>query len=135
MPGPRWLSQIYSRERETCFQASERRLMLGLRRLFLQCGQGQFFLLTERDTKQHINTAAQIWQAVDAHMTPENRRQRSLQLGNENLPVRSVNINDSADDHVFQDLDLGILLVEREGAVSLSSLHVNPATTTKIVIE
>ncbi|KAL1258881.1 hypothetical protein QQF64_009458 [Cirrhinus molitorella] len=61
MPGPRWLSQIYSRERETRFQASERKLMLSLRRLFLQCGQGQRFLLTERDTKQHINTAAQIW--------------------------------------------------------------------------
>ncbi|RXN12022.1 sterile alpha motif domain-containing 3-like isoform X2 [Labeo rohita] len=41
---------------------------------------------------------------------------------------------DSADDHVFQDLDLGILLVEREGAVSLSSLHLNPASF-KIVIE
>ncbi|KAL0148628.1 hypothetical protein M9458_056068, partial [Cirrhinus mrigala] len=35
---------------------------------------------------------------------------------------------DSADDHVFQDLDLGILLVEREGAVSPSSLHLNPAS-------
>ncbi|RXN11781.1 skeletal receptor tyrosine kinase-like protein [Labeo rohita] len=43
-------------------------------------------------------------------------------------------IQDSADDHVFQDLDLGILLVEREGAVSLSSLHLNPASF-KIVIE
>ncbi|KAI2656741.1 Triosephosphate isomerase [Labeo rohita] len=41
---------------------------------------------------------------------------------------------DSADDHVFQELDLGILLVEREGAVSLSSLHLNPASF-KIVIE
>ncbi|RXN08911.1 NADPH:adrenodoxin mitochondrial [Labeo rohita] len=41
---------------------------------------------------------------------------------------------DSADDHVFQDLDLGILLVEREGAVSPSSLHLNPASF-KIVIE
>ncbi|RXN10843.1 sterile alpha motif domain-containing 3-like isoform X2 [Labeo rohita] len=43
-------------------------------------------------------------------------------------------MQDSADDHVFQDLDLGILLVEREGAVSLSSLHLNPASF-KIVIE
>ncbi|KAI2649381.1 hypothetical protein H4Q32_015324 [Labeo rohita] len=42
--------------------------------------------------------------------------------------------DDSADDHVFQDLDLGILLVEREGAVSPSSLHLNPASF-KIVIE
>lgn len=66
MPGSRWLSQIYSRERETRFQASERKLTLGLRRLFLWCGQGQRFLLTGCDTKQHINTAAQIWQAVDA---------------------------------------------------------------------
>ncbi|RXN20342.1 sterile alpha motif domain-containing 3-like isoform X2 [Labeo rohita] len=41
---------------------------------------------------------------------------------------------DSADDHVFQDLDLGILLVEREGAVSPSSLHLNPASF-KTVIE
>ncbi|KAI2658250.1 NADPH:adrenodoxin oxidoreductase, mitochondrial [Labeo rohita] len=43
-------------------------------------------------------------------------------------------MTDSADDHVFQDLDLGILLVEREGAVSPSSLHLNPASF-KIVIE
>ncbi|KAL0173162.1 hypothetical protein M9458_033473, partial [Cirrhinus mrigala] len=71
MPGSRWLSQIYSREGKTRFLASERKLTLGLRRLFLQCRQGQCFLLTERDTKQHINTAAQIWQAVDAHLTLE----------------------------------------------------------------
>ncbi|ROI63299.1 hypothetical protein DPX16_0570 [Anabarilius grahami] len=43
-------------------------------------------------------------------------------------------VYDSDDDHSFRHLDFGILLVEHEGAVLPSSLHLNPASI-KIIIE
>lgn len=43
-------------------------------------------------------------------------------------------IKDSDDDDSFRDLDVGILLVEHEGAVLSSSLHLSPASL-KIIIE
>lgn len=46
----------------------------------------------------------------------------------------SLFFQDSEDDHSFSHLDFGILLVEQEGAVLPSSLHLNPASV-KIVIE
>lgn len=41
---------------------------------------------------------------------------------------------ESDDDDYFRDLDVGILLIEREGAVLTSSQHLSPASL-KIVIE
>lgn len=44
-----------------------------------------------------------------------------------------MSFKDSDDDNSFRHMEIGILLVEREGAV-LSSLHLSPASV-KIIIE
>lgn len=101
MPGPRWLSQIYRRGREKCFQTSKRKPharseepvpVAATARASTSC----WLNVTPSSTLTPQQESGRLWMQL---MTPESSavkhrdQQRSLELGNENLPVRSRNIN------------------------------------------